>query len=85
MTEEVSLEEARKRLGNLVDEVRYTRRAVIITRHGKPVARLVPMEDSDEIDQTQLAGIPGAIKRVVEIAVPRRDPHPADSTARGSC
>ncbi|MEV7617523.1 type II toxin-antitoxin system Phd/YefM family antitoxin [Streptomyces sp. NPDC089799] len=43
MSKEVGIEEARKILGDLVNEVRYSGADVILTRNGKPVARLVPL------------------------------------------
>ena len=30
---------------NIMDEVNKTRQAVIITKHGKPVAKLIPIEE----------------------------------------
>ncbi len=38
----VSVTELRSRCLALLDEVQRTRRAVIITRNGKPVAKIVP-------------------------------------------
>lgn len=43
---EIGIEEARRTLGDLVDQVRYTGQTITLTRHGKPAARLVPMEDT---------------------------------------
>ncbi|MFH8343115.1 type II toxin-antitoxin system Phd/YefM family antitoxin [Streptomyces sp. AM6-12] len=42
---EIGIEDARKILGDLVDEVRYTGAVVTLTRYGKPVARICPVED----------------------------------------
>ncbi|MFD3970347.1 type II toxin-antitoxin system Phd/YefM family antitoxin [Streptomyces cyaneofuscatus] len=40
----VGIEEARKTLGDLANEVRYTGNTITLTRHGKPIAQLTPME-----------------------------------------
>ncbi|MFT9669332.1 type II toxin-antitoxin system Phd/YefM family antitoxin [Streptomyces rhizosphaericola] len=42
----IGIEDARKILGDLVDEVRYTGAEVTLTRYGKPVARLCPATES---------------------------------------
>lgn len=44
MFKDVGIEQARKNLGELVNEVRYTHTSITLTRNGKPVARLVPVE-----------------------------------------
>ncbi len=33
----------------LLDEVAETRKPLVITKHGKPVAQLVPMEDAGDL------------------------------------
>ncbi|TFI30180.1 type II toxin-antitoxin system prevent-host-death family antitoxin [Streptomyces sp. 4R-3d] len=43
-SKEVGIEDARKTLGDLANEVRYTGASVILTRNGKPVARIAPLE-----------------------------------------
>ncbi|MFD4595689.1 type II toxin-antitoxin system Phd/YefM family antitoxin [Streptomyces rubiginosohelvolus] len=40
----VGIEEARKTLGDLANEVRYTGNTITLTRNGKPIAQLTPME-----------------------------------------
>lgn len=44
MTHTVSSTEAKNSLNALLAEVRRTGEAVVITSHGRPVARLVPVE-----------------------------------------
>jgi prevent-host-death family protein len=44
MAKEVGIEQARKNLGDLVNEVRYTHTSITLTRNGKPVARITPVE-----------------------------------------
>ncbi|MDA8371437.1 MAG: type II toxin-antitoxin system Phd/YefM family antitoxin [Nocardiopsaceae bacterium] len=45
--ETVGIEQARKVLGELVNQVRYTGRPIVLTRNGRPAARLAPLEGSD--------------------------------------
>lgn len=40
----IAVEEARAQLGELLNRVGYGREEFVITRHGKPVARLVPVD-----------------------------------------
>lgn len=42
---EVTVSEARERLAELLGQVEHGREQVTITRHGKPVAAIVTMED----------------------------------------
>lgn len=44
---EVGVEEARKSLGDLVSRVAYAGDRYVITRHGRPMAALVPVTDQD--------------------------------------
>jgi prevent-host-death family protein len=44
---EVAAGEFKARCLKLMDEVRATRRPLVITKRGKPVAKLVPIEDSE--------------------------------------
>jgi prevent-host-death family protein len=46
--EEVSVAAAKNRLSELLARVAYGGANVLITRHGKPIARLVPPESKDE-------------------------------------
>lgn len=41
MSKEIGIEKARKNLGDLANEVRYTNASIILTRNGKPIARIV--------------------------------------------
>ena len=40
----LSISEARESLANLVNRVAYRRERVLLTRHGRPIAAIVPME-----------------------------------------
>jgi prevent-host-death family protein len=46
MSKEVGIEQARKTLGDLANEVRYTGADIVLTRNGTPVARIAPLENS---------------------------------------
>jgi prevent-host-death family protein len=48
--DEVPLTQLRARAGAVVDECARTKRAVVITRRGRPVAILVPMEQAGLTD-----------------------------------
>ena len=50
MTVEVGLFEAKTHLSELVDKVASGADDVVITRRGKPVARLVPIEDNSAVE-----------------------------------
>ena len=46
--EHVSIAEAKARFSALVSSVLHRRQRIVIERHGKPVAALVSLEDSDD-------------------------------------
>jgi prevent-host-death family protein len=52
----------------LLDEVRETGEALVITKRGAPVARLVPVTD-DESDYPQ-AGLAGTVETVGDVVSP---------------
>lgn len=45
--ESLNIAEAKKRLSELVGRVAHGREEILITRRGKPMARLVPVRDED--------------------------------------
>lgn len=49
--EEIPAGEARKNLADLVNRVAYGKERVVLTRHGRAVAALVPMEDLSLLDR----------------------------------
>jgi prevent-host-death family protein len=57
---EVPAGEFKARCLKLMDEVRATRRPIVITKRGKPVAKLVPVEE-------EVASIFGRLKGTVTI------------------
>lgn len=47
----VTSEEVRDGLGELINRVKYRRERMRVTRRGKPVAALVPLEDLELLEQ----------------------------------
>ena len=47
----VTSEEVRDGLGELINRVSYLHERMIVTRRGKPVAALVPLEDLEFLEQ----------------------------------
>jgi prevent-host-death family protein len=58
----------------LLDEVAATKLALVVTKHGKPIAKLVPLED------TQPANLLGSVryKNEEDLLAPVDDPWEAD-------
>ncbi len=46
---------------SVIDEVQKKRESVLVTRHGKPVAKMVPLELPDEVDPLEAFRFPGVI------------------------
>jgi prevent-host-death family protein len=51
MTREVPVTQARADLAELVSRVGYTGERIVLTRHGKPLAALVPMDDLEALER----------------------------------
>jgi prevent-host-death family protein len=51
MTREVPVTQARADLAELVSRVGYTGERILLTRHGKPLAALVPVSDLEELER----------------------------------
>ena len=68
---EIALYEAKARLSALIEQVQATGEEVLITRRGKPVARLVPIDDSSALE-TALA----------HLLTAREHSHPGSETLR---
>jgi prevent-host-death family protein len=51
MTREVPVTQARADLAELVSRVGYTGERIVLTRHGKPLAALVPVEDLEALER----------------------------------
>jgi len=57
MATEVSAARARIMLSELLGRVAYARAEFVITRKGKPVARLVPIEEARPVPPSRVAGL----------------------------
>lgn len=53
----------------LMDEVRLKRESVLITKNGKPVARLVPVEDEQNDIFTYMKGMVTAIDGEIDVPI----------------
>jgi prevent-host-death family protein len=51
MTSEVPVTQARDELADLINRVAYGHERIILTRHSKPVACIVPPEDLERLEQ----------------------------------
>jgi len=70
MSKIMKVSEFKTKCLGLVDEVAHGGEAVIITKHGKPVARLVPMMPAKPL----LGAMKGQIKILGDIIAPASDP-----------
>src|SRR5437870_8139203 len=65
MAKSISIVDARRDLGRIADEVRRTGQAVVLTRRGRPVARLAPHPPSSAKParpERPLAGLRGSVQ-----------------------
>ena len=65
MAKSISIVDARRDLGRIADEVRRTGQAVVLTRRGRPVARLAPHSPSwakPARPERPLAGLRGSVQ-----------------------
>ena len=53
MTSEIPVTQAREELADLVNRVAYGHERIILTRHSKPVAGLVPPEDLARLQEQE--------------------------------
>lgn len=70
--EEVSISEFKAKCIGLLDRVSKTKKAIRVTRHGKPVAEVVPV--SEVVDRAQLiASMQGSGETLGDIISPAND------------
>lgn len=76
MTRSVSMAQLKAHLSEMVGEVQHTGGQVVIEKHGKPVARLVPIEGQRPVGLLGLVGAfddaPGFVDAVDEAIRSRR-------------
>jgi prevent-host-death family protein len=77
MTSEIPVTQARDELADLINRVSYGHERIILTRHSKPVACIVPPEDLARLEESEqepanpgFAGTPPATSRPPLIGVP---------------
>ncbi|TQN31966.1 prevent-host-death family protein [Haloactinospora alba] len=46
----MKVEDARKNFADILNEVRYQGKQIIITRHGKPVAKIAPLTEEERAE-----------------------------------
>ncbi|NJC70520.1 type II toxin-antitoxin system Phd/YefM family antitoxin [Planosporangium thailandense] len=72
MAYEVPVTQARAEFADLVNRVAYGGERVVVTRHGKPIAALVPPSDLDRLAQgDQPDQQPGTVVRLTADALDR--------------
>ena len=74
---EISLKDLRARCSAILDSVQKTREAVLITKRGRPVAKLVPAEESPREFLGRLEGI---VKIIGDIESPTEHADSWDAT-----
>jgi prevent-host-death family protein len=57
----------------VLDEVQMKREPVLVTKHGKPVAKMVPLEMSDHENPLEFFRFPGGITIHGDIVSPATD------------
>jgi prevent-host-death family protein len=78
MTREVPVTQARADLAELVSRVGYTGERILLTRHGKPLAALVPVADLERLER------PPAEIGFTLTPPPEPEPAPRDERPRRS-
>ena len=67
----MSISEVRNRLPAVVDKVKASREAVVVTCHGKPMVRIVPYEDKKNTkNKYPLRGLPIRISEEFDEPMP---------------
>lgn len=69
MLQEISITEARNKIGELVDTVRYRGDTVVLMKSGKPAAAIVPIEWLERYAKQRAA----AIQLVAEVREQNKD------------
>lgn len=72
---EIAAGEFKAKCLRLMDEVAQTRESVIITKHGKPVAKLVPV---DEAPASPFGFLQGSVRFTGDVTAPTGDMWEAD-------
>jgi prevent-host-death family protein len=57
MSSEIPVTQAREELADLINRVAYGHERIVLTRHSKPVACLVPPEDLARLEEREQEGV----------------------------
>jgi prevent-host-death family protein len=74
MTSEIPVTQAREELAELINRVAYGRERIILTRHSKPVACLVPPEDLARLQEGEQEGLSASSPAGTASAAPAHRP-----------
>ena len=67
MTKTVPVKDLRRDLGSLLDEVSDRREHIVVTRHGRPTAVIVPHDEYTALEETaDVLSDPGAMAALTE-------------------
>lgn len=66
--DEIPSAEARKQLAELINRVAYGKERVVLTRHGRAVAALVPIEDLSLIERVRARLRRGEVEQALDDA-----------------
>jgi prevent-host-death family protein len=71
---EINATELKAKRLKLLDKIAHTREPIIITKHGKPVAKVVPIAEEAEQLHTGFGCMAGTIKITGDIVAPIEEP-----------
>lgn len=74
MTSEIPVTQARDELADLINRVAYGHERIILTRHSKPVACLVPPEDLARLQEGEQEGPSASYTAGTASAAPAHQP-----------
>jgi prevent-host-death family protein len=57
MAQEIPVTQARAEFADLVNQVAYGGERIVVTRHGKPIAALVPAADLERLEQADAGAV----------------------------
>ena len=77
----VSIRDLQRNTSGVVAEVADTKHAALVTRHGEPVAALVPI-DAQDLEDYLLSKVPGFAE---DMAAAERAQRRGEDTLRGRC
>ena len=74
VAEQMPLKDVKNRLSEVVDKVEREHERVVITKHGRPAAVMVSVDDLESLEQTlDVLSRPALIKQIRESLIDLRD------------